>query len=110
VARLPAAIHSGLVTAVSDSLHVVFLTAVPVLVVAFLITLFLREIPLGHRAHAPSAVAEGMGLDEAAEVVLASTDADPPTTAISDIPSVPDAASQAVLAGTRRSDDRGTSQ
>jgi EmrB/QacA subfamily drug resistance transporter len=98
LARLPAAIHSGLVTAVSDSLHVVFLTAVPVLVVAFLITLFLREIPLGHRAHAPSAVAEGMGLDEAAEVVLAS------------LPSVTGAASQAVPAGTRQSDDRGTSQ
>jgi hypothetical protein len=98
LARLPAAIHSGLVTAVSDSLHVVFLTAVPVLVVAFLITLFLREIPLGHRAHAPSAVAEGMGLDEAAEVVVAS------------LPSVTDAASAAVLAGTRQSDDRGTSQ
>ena len=110
LARLPAAIHSGLVTAVSDSLHVVFLTAVPVLVVAFLITLFLREIPLGRRAKAPVAVAEGMGLDEAAEVVLASTDDDRPATAISDIPSVTDAASQAVLAGTRQSDDRGTSQ
>jgi hypothetical protein len=72
--KLPPAIHSGLVTAVSDSLHVVFLTAVPILIVAFLITLFLREIPLGARAKAPLAAAEGMGMDEAAEVVLATAD------------------------------------
>jgi EmrB/QacA subfamily drug resistance transporter len=72
--KLPPAIHSGLVTAVSDSLHVVFLTAVPILIVAFVITLFLREIPLGARAKAPLAAAEGMGMDEAAEVVLATAD------------------------------------
>jgi MFS family permease len=64
--RLPTAIHSGLVTAVSDSLHVVFLTAVPVLVVAFVITLFLREIPLGSRARTPLAAADGTGSNEVA--------------------------------------------
>jgi hypothetical protein len=42
-AKLPPAIHAGLDTAVSDSLHVVFLTAVPILVIAFVITLFLRD-------------------------------------------------------------------
>jgi EmrB/QacA subfamily drug resistance transporter len=62
--RLPAAIHSGLVTAVSDSLHVVFLTAVPVLVLAFVITLFLREIPLGSRARTPLPAADGDGSNE----------------------------------------------
>jgi EmrB/QacA subfamily drug resistance transporter len=69
--RLPAAIHSGLVTAVSDSLHVVFLTAVPVLAVAFVITLFLHEVPLAGRARAPVAAAETLGMDEAAEAVVA---------------------------------------
>jgi hypothetical protein len=64
--KLPTAIHSGLVTAVSDSLHVVFLTAVPVLVVAFVITLFLREIPLGSRAKTPLAAADGSGSNEVA--------------------------------------------
>jgi EmrB/QacA subfamily drug resistance transporter len=64
--RLPTAIHSGLVTAVSDSLHVVFLTAVPVLVLAFVITLFLREIPLGSRAKTPLAAADGDGSNEVA--------------------------------------------
>jgi EmrB/QacA subfamily drug resistance transporter len=48
--KLPAAIHSGLVTSVSDSLHVVFLTAVPILAVAFVLTLLLREVPLASRA------------------------------------------------------------
>lgn len=72
--KLPPAIHSALVTAVSDSLHVVFLTAVPILVVAFFITLFLREIPLEARAKAPLVPAEGMGMDEAAETVLATAD------------------------------------
>jgi EmrB/QacA subfamily drug resistance transporter len=99
LARLPAAIHSGLVTSVSDSLHVVFLTAVPILVVAFVITLFLREIPLGARAKTPLAAGEGIGLDEAAEVVQATADEhDVPETA------------EPVLAGTRQPDDRGTSQ
>jgi EmrB/QacA subfamily drug resistance transporter len=98
LAKLPAAIHSGLVTSVSDSLHVVFLTAVPVLVVAFLLTLFLREIPLARRAKAKVAAGEGIGLDEAAEVVQAAADEHDQL------------APEPALAGTRQFDDRGTSQ
>ena len=98
LAKLPAAIHSGLVTSVSDSLHVVFLTAVPILVVAFLLTLFLREIPLAPRAKAQVAAGEGIGLDEAAEVVQATADEHDQS------------APEPALAGTRQFDDRGTSQ
>jgi EmrB/QacA subfamily drug resistance transporter len=71
LAKLPPAIHAGLVTAVSDSLHVVFLTAVPILIVAFVITLFLREVPLTARAKPTVAAPESLGMDEAEEVVLA---------------------------------------
>jgi hypothetical protein len=70
LAKLPTAIHAGLVTAVSESLHVVFLTAVPILVIAFVITLFLREVPLGARARPGVAAAESLGMDEAEELVL----------------------------------------
>jgi MFS family permease len=71
LAKLPPAIHLALVTSVSNSLHVVFLTAVPILIVAFVIALFLHEVPLGDRAHMPAVPAEGLGMDEAAESVLA---------------------------------------
>ena len=37
-----------------------------VLVVAFVITLFLREIPLGSRARTPIAAADGIGSNEVA--------------------------------------------
>lgn len=76
--HLPPAVHTGLVTAVSDSLHVVFLTAVPVLVVAFLLTLFLREIPLRTKSHSQLAAAETFGLDSAPEAppVLVAADAE----------------------------------
>ena len=46
LAQLPPAIHTGLIDAFSSSLHTVFLWAVPVGVVAFLVSLFLREVPL----------------------------------------------------------------
>ena len=65
--KLPPAIHAGLIQAVSDSLHVVFLAAVPFLIIAFVLTLFIPEIPL--RSHAGSAVAEGMGLDDSTDLL-----------------------------------------
>jgi hypothetical protein len=51
---------------------VVFLTAVPILVVAFVIALFLREIPLATGAQRTLPRAEAPGLDEAAQVVQVS--------------------------------------
>jgi EmrB/QacA subfamily drug resistance transporter len=108
--KLPTAIHSGLVTAVSDSLHVVFLTAVPILVVAFLITLFLREVPLAARAKATLA-AERLGADEASEVVLAAADQrNQQLTPVLDPPSGVNRAAVPAAAGARPSNDEGASQ
>jgi len=46
LASLPPAVHRGLIDAFASSLHTVFLWAVPVGVVAFLVSLCLREVPL----------------------------------------------------------------
>ncbi len=51
--RLPPAVHSGFVHAYAASLHTVFLSAVPVAAVAFLLSWFLREVPLRETAAAP---------------------------------------------------------
>ena len=63
LAQLPPAIHTGLIDAFSSSLHTVFLWAVPVGVVAFLVSLFLREVPLrdGGAESLAAAVVEGGG-------------------------------------------------
>ena len=63
LAHLPPVIHAGLVNAVSESLHVVFLAAVPILVVAFLITLLLREVPLRTHARGVPAAHEPVGVE-----------------------------------------------
>jgi EmrB/QacA subfamily drug resistance transporter len=46
VKDLPALVRDGLRLAFSDSLHVVFLSAVPFALIAFVLTWFLREVPL----------------------------------------------------------------
>jgi len=46
---LPVDIHTGLVQAFAHSLHTVFLCAVPFGLVAFVISLLLREVPLSDR-------------------------------------------------------------
>lgn len=69
--HLPAAIHSGLINAVSQSLHVVFLSAVPALVLAFVLALFLREIPLRTREDAAVAAGEALGMQESPEKDIA---------------------------------------
>ncbi|MBV8527834.1 MAG: MFS transporter [Candidatus Dormibacteraeota bacterium] len=77
LAHLPPAIHAGLVNSVSQSLHVVFLSAVPVLAVAFLLTLFLREVPLRTRQEPAIAAAEEFDLEvtaDAAEETLVPID------------------------------------
>ena len=48
---LPPDIHAGVVHAFSVSLHTVFLWAVPLIVVGFLVSWLLREIPLRVHAH-----------------------------------------------------------
>jgi hypothetical protein len=51
IRRLPAAIQNGVIHALARSIHVTFLCAAPMLVVAFVITWFLKESPLRETAH-----------------------------------------------------------
>jgi EmrB/QacA subfamily drug resistance transporter len=48
---LPAAIHHGYVLAFSESLHAVFLIGAPIALLAFVLTLFLKDLPLRDRAY-----------------------------------------------------------
>jgi EmrB/QacA subfamily drug resistance transporter len=71
---LPAAIHHGYVLAFSDSLHVVFLIGAPVGLIAFVLTLFLKELPLRDRAYVgDGAPGGGDGDRQAAEVSAGGT-------------------------------------
>jgi EmrB/QacA subfamily drug resistance transporter len=65
---LPPDIHAGVVHAFSLSLHTVFLWAVPLIIVGFLVSWLLREVPLRVHAHVrgeaeglPEMVGEGAG-------------------------------------------------
>ncbi|MGH7643215.1 MAG: DHA2 family efflux MFS transporter permease subunit [Candidatus Dormibacteria bacterium] len=59
LAKLPPAVHTGYIQAVTASLHPVFLWAVPFAALAFLITWLLKELPLRKTVHAPrTAVAQ----------------------------------------------------
>ena len=61
--RLPPQVHQGLIESFSHSIHSVFLWAIPFAVAGFLITLFLREIPLQERAQpAGTGAAEDLGM------------------------------------------------
>ncbi len=70
IASLPAAVREVVTGAFSSSLHDVFLTAVPLVLIAFVVATFLKEVPLGERVtpepgptredgHAPVGAAEG---------------------------------------------------
>ena len=54
---LPPRIHTGLVEGIANSLHSVFLWAIPLGVAAFLVSLLLREVPLRERGAATIAAA-----------------------------------------------------
>ena len=68
--RLSPQVHQGLIDSFSNSIHSVFLWAIPFAAAGFLITLFLREIPLRERKQpVGTSVAEDMGMQvEAGEV------------------------------------------
>jgi EmrB/QacA subfamily drug resistance transporter len=68
LANLPPAIHTGLINAVSESLHVVFLAAVPILVVAFFLALLLKEVPLRTKARGIPVADEPAGIDVATDL------------------------------------------
>jgi DNA-binding MarR family transcriptional regulator len=66
--RLPAVVHDDIVHAYTLSLQTVFLVAVPVAVVAFVLSWFLREVPLRAAVGAaanPADVADGLGATSA---------------------------------------------
>ncbi len=62
LAQLPPQVHAGLIEAFSRSLHTVFLFAVPVGVVAFLVTLMLRDVPLRTGSEARLDTVEDLGV------------------------------------------------
>jgi hypothetical protein len=53
VRRLPASVHTGIAVSVTQAVHVVFLTAMPIAAVAFLVVLTLREVPLRQQQGPP---------------------------------------------------------
>jgi MFS family permease len=53
LAKLPAPVHNAFVTGYAGSLHTVFLTAVPVGALAFLLSWTLKEVPLRTTTRAP---------------------------------------------------------
>ena len=57
--RLPAPVHADVVHAYSLALHPVFLFAIPVALVAFVLSWFLREVPL--RTTSSVGIGEGLG-------------------------------------------------
>ena len=63
---LPPTIRNGFVLAFNDSLHVVFLVGVPISLVAFVLTWFLKELPLRDRAYVTEDGAAPADVDSAA--------------------------------------------
>jgi DNA-binding MarR family transcriptional regulator len=59
IKHLPAALHDLYVTALTDSLQPVFLAAAAIAVLAFVLTWFLREVPLRTSSRAPD-IGEGL--------------------------------------------------
>jgi EmrB/QacA subfamily drug resistance transporter len=57
LAHLPAAIAAGIRHGLADALHPVFMAGLPIIAIAFIATLFIREVPLRQTAH----VAAGRG-------------------------------------------------
>jgi hypothetical protein len=51
LARLPAAIAAGIRHGLADAMHPVFLAGLPIIAVAFIATLLIREVPLRQTVH-----------------------------------------------------------
>ena len=67
---LPPQVHQGLIDAFSNSIHLVFLWSIPFAAAGFVITLFLREIPLRERQQpAGTAVIGDLEIEEEAGAV-----------------------------------------
>jgi hypothetical protein len=70
LAKLPAPIHDGYLRAFTDSLHVVFLAAIPVGLLAFALTWLLEEVPLRSKVGAVDGVGASFGMLRSAAVLV----------------------------------------
>jgi EmrB/QacA subfamily drug resistance transporter len=70
IAALPPAVHDAVIQALANSIHVVFLAAVPLTIAAFIVTWFLPERPLRETAHVGAAE---MVVETSGEPVLETT-------------------------------------
>jgi EmrB/QacA subfamily drug resistance transporter len=68
LAKLPRGVHAAYIGAFSNSLDRVFLTAVPVLAVAFILSWILKEVPLRDRTGMMSGVDESFGMQDTGRV------------------------------------------
>ena len=55
IAKLPPSVHDAVIQSLANSIHVVFLAAVPLTIAAFVVTWFLPERPLRETAHVGAA-------------------------------------------------------
>jgi hypothetical protein len=71
LAKLPAPVHDGYLRAFTESLHVVFIAAIPVALLAFALTWLLKEVPLRTSVAPIDGVSAGFGMLRAAAVQVA---------------------------------------
>ncbi|MGI8968075.1 MAG: MFS transporter, partial [Chloroflexota bacterium] len=64
LAKLPPSLHGPIIHAYSQSLDTVFLSGVPLLVAAFVLAWFLKEVPLRERAGMMQGMDESFGLQD----------------------------------------------
>ncbi|HEX3707536.1 MAG TPA: MDR family MFS transporter, partial [Mycobacteriales bacterium] len=68
LAKLPAQVHHGYLVAFTDSLHVVFIAAIPIALVAFALTWLLEEVPLRTKIAATDGLGAAFGMLRSAAV------------------------------------------
>jgi len=83
IKSLPEPVHSLVTGAFSASLHDTFLAAVPLVGIALVVALFLKEVPLSERIAAPAPAAPETAGAETAAAETASTQAAAPEVAVS---------------------------
>src|SRR5579884_1534233 len=64
LAKLPPALHNAIIHAYSQSLDSVFLSGVPILLAAFVLAWFLKEVPLREKAGLMQGMDETLGLQD----------------------------------------------
>jgi EmrB/QacA subfamily drug resistance transporter len=68
LAKLPAPVHHGYLVAFTDSLHVVFIAAIPIALVAFALTWLLEEVPLRTKIAATDGLGAAFGMLRSAAI------------------------------------------